>query len=102
MILGYKYKKITLFILIFIIVFAVFKKQEFSNYKEKGSVVVEKIFNFKKLNSRLPNSISEFEINLEMGEGPYYEKLNDTTFIVFFNIGFDDKIIFNSNKKIWE
>ena len=48
------------------------------------------------------NSVSEVKTDIEMGEGPYYEKINDTTFIVFFNIGFDDKIIFNSNSKRWK
>lgn len=48
------------------------------------------------------NSHDDLECDLEMGEGPYYKKLNDTVFIVYFNIGFDDSIIFNSREKKWE
>lgn len=64
--------------------------------------MIKEIYEFKAINYRLPNTISELKAKIEMGQGPYYEKLNDTTFIVFFNIGFDDKIIFNSNEKKWK
>jgi hypothetical protein len=64
--------------------------------------MIGKIYNFQKIENRLPNSTLEFSTDKEMGEGPYYEKLNDTVFVVYFNIGFDDKIIFNSLEKTWE
>jgi len=99
-------RKVVYFLIIIIIiivsVFTFLKRQELSNYKEKGNKLVEMIYEFKKINFRLPNSVSEVKTDIEMGEGPYYEKINDTTFIVFFNIGFDDKIIFNSNSKRWK
>lgn len=99
-------KKIIVYIIIitvFIIgLFLFLRNQELYSYKEKGNELIREIYNFKKVNHRLPNSISDIKADTEMGEGPYYEKLNDTTFIVYFNIGFDDKITFNSNKNEWK
>ena len=79
-----------------------FKIREFNNYKTVGNKIIEKVFLYKKINKELPNSISDFDSNKEMGEGPYYEKIDDTTFIVYFNIGFDDKIFYNSNDGEWK
>ncbi|NRS90406.1 uncharacterized protein YxeA [Flavobacterium sp. 7E] len=90
---------------IFTIIISVYfflKHEENNSYEQKGNKMVMQIYEFKKNHNKLPNSISDFKADTEMGEGPYYEKLDDSTFIVFFNIGFDDKIIFNSNYKKWE
>tara|TARA_R110001583_G_C5395752_1_gene385209 strand:- start:204 stop:506 length:303 start_codon:yes stop_codon:yes gene_type:complete len=99
-------KKIIVYIIIITAIvvglFLFLRKQELNSYKEKGNQLIIKIYEFEKVNHKLPNSISDFKVDSEMGEGPYYEKLNDTTFKVYFNIGFDDKITFNSNKKEWE
>jgi hypothetical protein len=99
-------RKITISILIIltiiVIVFLFLRHEELSSYKEKGNKMVRQIYKFEKINHTLPNSISDFQVDTEMGEGPYYEKLNDSIFIVYYNIGFDDKITFTSNKKTWE
>ncbi|NRT14667.1 uncharacterized protein YxeA [Flavobacterium sp. 28A] len=99
-------KKIIISILtiltIIISVYFFLKHEENNSYEQKGNKMVMQIYEFKKNHNKLPNSISDFKADTEMGEGPYYEKLDDSTFIVFFNIGFDDKIIFNSNYKKWE
>ncbi|SHG47270.1 hypothetical protein SAMN05444396_1196 [Flavobacterium segetis] len=99
-------KKIIISILIILaIIIGVYyflRHEENNSYEEKGNKMVIQIYEFEKIHNKLPNSISDFKADTEMGEGPYYEKLNDSTFIVFFNIGFDDKIIFNSNNNKWE
>lgn len=99
-------KKILVYIVIIAVTiigfFLLLKKQELYSYKERGNELIRKIHKFEKVNHKLPNSISDFEVDTEMGEGPYYEKLNDTIFIVYFNIGFDDKLIFDSNKNDWK
>jgi len=99
-------KKTLTYILIIIIlisgVYFILIKIQIRGYKEKGNIMIEKIYNYKKQNGSLPNSYNDIELDLEMGEGPYYKKLNDTVFIVYFNIGFDDSIIFNSSKKEWK
>ena len=99
-------KKIVVYSIIIAVIIASFfiflRKQELYSYKERGNELIRQIHEFERVNHKLPNSISDFKVNTEMGEGPYYAKLNDTTFIVYFNIGFDDKIIFNSNKSEWK
>lgn len=87
---------------IIIAIYFFLRFQEFNSYTKRGDELISKINKFEKIENQLPNATSDFKVDIEMGEGPYYEKLNDTTFIVYFNIGFDDKIIFNSNKKKWE
>lgn len=99
-------KKTIIYILITIIIissfFFILRNYHLYSYQQKGNELIKEIYEYKKDNHKLPNSISDFKFYTEMGEGPYYEKLNDTTFIVYFNIGFDDQIIFNSNIKGWK
>lgn len=99
-------KKIYIYLMIIcVVIFSIFfflRHKEQNNYIKKGNIIVNKVYQYKKEFKKLPNTISELTNILEMGEGPYYEKLNDSTFIVFYNIGFDDKFIYNSNKKEWQ
>lgn len=85
------------FILIFILRFS-----EKGTYKSKGMKIVRDIENFRKTNGRLPISFKEISLSNEMGEGPYYKKESDSTYIVYFNIGFDNSLIFKSSSKKWE
>ncbi|RPD96681.1 hypothetical protein EGM88_09995 [Aureibaculum marinum] len=78
------------------------RKSQLNDYKERGDIIVQKVKNYKFRNGNLPNSVIDINSDLEMGEGPYYEKLNDTVFIVYFNIGFDDMLLYNSSKNEWE
>lgn len=78
------------------------KNNEYNNFEKKGNKMVEKVYQYKKKYNKLPTIISDFTSEIEMGQGPYYKKLSDTIFIVYFNIGFDDKLIFNSAEKVWK
>ena len=97
-----------LFIYLFIIFFAIYliflflRFKENKSYIEKGNKIVNKIYEYKTIHKKLPNKLSDIYLDLEMGEGPYYKKMSDSIFIVFYNIGFDDKIIFKSNLNKWE
>lgn len=99
-------KKIVIYT--FIICFALFlllvflKKREKDNYIKKGDKIISMVLNHQKVYKELPNNLSDIFHSEEMGEGPYYEKLNDSTFIVYFNIGFDDKFTYNSKYNKWE
>ena len=94
--------KFIIVILSLLILFILVLKQiELRDYKGKGDVMLEKISNYKKLNGELPNNSTDFFYSNEMGEGPYYEKINDSRFVVFFNIGFDNKLKFNSISEKW-
>ena len=97
-----------IFIILSIVVFAfiivmygLHKKAE-HDYQEKGTQLIAKIENFKQLEKRLPNTIEELGIEEPMNEGPYYEKKDSVKYVVFFNIGFDNTLIYYSDKKEWK
>jgi uncharacterized protein YxeA len=93
-------------IIIWIIIFSsilFFRNKEYHNFVKKGNKMISKVYLYKKKHNKLPDSTSNFTVNSEMGQGPYYEKLNDTIFIVYYNIGLDhDQLIFNSSTKEWK
>lgn len=91
---------IGLVVLVLAIIF-ILRLSENRSYKVEGQALVEKIENFKEMKGKLPDSISELGIDSEMGEGPYYKKESDSTYIVYFNIGFDNSLVFSSNTKKW-
>lgn len=74
---------------------------EINTYKKKGNVVIEKIEQYKIDNSELPNSISDFGLTESMGEGSYYKKIDSDVYMVYFNFGFDDLIVYYSDTKKW-
>ncbi|MBE7696476.1 hypothetical protein [Tenacibaculum finnmarkense] len=96
---------------IYIIIICVFifscilflRNKESYSYVEKGNEMINKVYLYKKEHKKFPDSTSNFIINTEMGQGPYYKKLNDTVFIVYYNLGLDhDQLIFNSFTKEWK
>lgn len=99
------YKKIILtiiFLILLVLTYYYLSHNQIQRYKTKGNFIIDQVYDFKKRNGYLPHSYKDFNQDEEMGEGPYYKKLNDTTFEVYFNIGFDDSIIYNSSTKKWE
>jgi len=76
------------------------------NYKEKARRLIIEIENYKKTHKILPNSIEDIKdtsLKKEMTIGPYYDKINDSLYEVYYNIGFDgDRFLYNSAKKKWE
>lgn len=91
---------ISLIVVVFILIF-ILRFNENRNYRLRGSELIEKVEKFKKINGILPSSIKEITNDKEMGEGPYYEKKSDSTYVVYFNIGFDDSLIYSSSNEKW-
>lgn len=79
-----------------------FSCSEINNYKQKGEDLVKIVELYKIENGKLPNTIKDIELNLEMGEGPYYEKIDSNLYYIYFNIGFDNKYIYKSDVKLWK
>lgn len=93
--------KVALALIFIFILFLGIKFTETYNLKQKGNKLINKVEFFKKINKRLPNSIYEMEPdNQEMGIGPYYKK-TDNKYEVFFNIGFDEQLMYYSDTKEW-
>ncbi|NCC99668.1 MAG: hypothetical protein EOL95_08230 [Bacteroidia bacterium] len=98
-----KNKIIIIFCTLIVFVFAlnVLRYQKNKDYQKRGSLLIDKIETFRQLEKRLPNDVKELGLEEPMNDGPYYERKNSVTYVVFFNIGFDNTIIYYSNKKEW-
>jgi hypothetical protein len=84
-----------------IAVFLYFRYTENKSYISKGSELIEKIEEYKQEYGELPETVSDFGVIETMGEGPYYEKIDSLNYIVFFNIGFDNRKVYYSHSKKW-
>jgi uncharacterized protein YxeA len=92
--------------LVIILFFAIavifyFRYTENKSYTSKGNELIEKVEEYKQKNGELPETVSDLGIIETMGEGPYYEKIDSLNYIVFFNIGFDNRKIYYSHSKKW-
>lgn len=100
-----KYIKIVILTVIVLVVFFLVlhirRNQEDNDYQKRGALLIEKIETFRQLERRLPNNVKELGLEESMNEGPYYEKKDSVTYVVFFNIGFDNTKIYYSDKKEW-
>lgn len=74
---------------------------EDKSYKDRGNGLVEQVELFKKKNNRLPSSIADMGLEETMNDGPFYEKKSDTTYVVYFSVGFDDSFLYESTLKQW-
>jgi len=91
-------------VVVLIVVASVFylRNTENRNYKAKGKQLIEKVEKYKKEYGKLPESTSDLGVQAEMGEGPYYEKLDSTNYTVYFNIGFDNTLMYHSDTGEWK
>lgn len=74
---------------------------EDKKYESIGGKLISEIEKYRNETGRLPDSVIDLGIVGEMGQGPYYEKKDSLTYIVYFNIGFDEIRIYCSNTKEW-
>lgn len=79
-----------------------FSSNEINNYRQKGENLIKIVESYKVENGKLPNTINDMEFNQEMGEGPYYEKIDINLYYIYFNIGFDNKYIYRPDVKLWK
>ena len=72
--------------------------QEDRGYERRGQVLIDKVEAFRQVEKRLPENVEELGLEEETNQGPYYEKMDSASYVVFFNIGFDDTKIYYSDK----
>ena len=94
--------KISFLILIFIF-FCIgsLQKIENSQYKKDGQHLIDNIDDFFKNHQYYPDSINDIDINDNMGNGPYYKKINNSEYVVYFCVGFDKYYVYSSRKREW-
>lgn len=90
-------------VLIVLVIVALFlHSDERNEYKKRGTYLIDKIETFRQSEHRLPNSFEELGLEEPMSVGPYYEKIDSVNYVVFFAIGFDETLIYYSDKKEWK
>lgn len=95
------YRILFLILTVFLIkVFFTYKEEQ--AYLNEGQNIINKIEDFRMKNKRLPSSLIEIGEEEPMGKGPYYEKKDSTSYIIYFNIGFDNTKIYFSETKKWQ
>ena len=72
------------------------------SYERKGMELVEKVESYYYKYEILPKTAKELDFIAEVGEGPYYEKISDLKYSVYFSIGFDDAYVYYSDTKKWK
>ncbi len=76
--------------------------KERNDYINIATPLIEKIEAYIYTNHKLPSDVYEIGEEEKMGIGPYYEKLNDSCYRIFFSIGFDDYFEYSSETKMWK
>ena len=68
----------------------------------KGNEYVAQIESFRKERGRLPSSLTEIEI-AETESGPiYYEKKNESKYILWFGKELGESVVYDSDTKQWK
>ncbi len=98
-------KKVLIIIIVLIFLWSCIvciRNVEYTQYKEHGKVLIDKIEIYLLENKRLPNSITEIGFNENMEMGPYYYKIDCNEYSVYYCIGFDEYYVYNSLTKEWK
>ena len=90
-----------LFVLMVIGCIFFMRYRENVRYEEQGQKLINKIDSFQYVNKKLPNSLTDLGETESMGVGPFYEKIDENKYRVYFCIGFDAYKIYNSGTKEW-
>lgn len=75
---------------------------ESSSMESKGNRWVESVEKFRSSQGSLPLISSEMGLQEEMGNGPFYERIDLETYRVYFTIGFDDLYEYHSGIEEWK
>ena len=71
----------------------------FCERRKYAESLIEKIEEFKIENGKLPENVTEIGLK-ESSESPaYYSKINDSTYTVWYAIGFESNVYYSNTKK---
>jgi hypothetical protein len=69
--------------------------------KESGAAVIAKIENFRTENSKLPDTLSDVEVQ-DSEEGPfYYRKTGESSYEVWFGADLGESVTYDSKSHKW-
>lgn len=86
------------FILSWYMVVIIRTNMQFQNTGEK---LINEIECYQHAYGVLPEEMQVLEWGYDSGVGPFYEKKNDSTYTVYFCLGFDEYYIYDSEQKEW-
>lgn len=90
-------------VVVLVSIWAILASLEYNSYVDKGQAMIDRVESYIESVGQIPDSRKLFDpYNAEMGQGPYFEKINNEEYIIYFNLGFDDRLIYNSNTKEWK
>lgn len=93
-----------LFLLIIIVIFYFFILR---NSRERrlileGNILIQNIENFKNLNNRLPNNLSEIGMAEKEDDELHYNIIDSSKYIISFGYGVGESIIYHSDTGKWD
>ncbi len=91
---------LSVFILIILCIFFM-RYRENMQYEAKGQELINKIESFQRVNNKLPENLEDLGEEESMSIGPYYEKIDEHRYKVYFCIDFDIYKTYNSDTKEW-
>lgn len=74
-------------------------KNEEQQYAEE---LIKKVESFRKINNRIPENVSEIGILEEMDSPAFYQKKNDSTYIIWYGLSVGESNVYNSLTKEWK
>ena len=89
-------------VIVLLLVLHLLSVQEDRGYERRGQVLIDKVEAFRQVEKRLPENVEELGLEEETNQGLYYEKRDSASYVVFFNLGFDNTKIYYSDKKEWK
>ncbi|WP_269227592.1 hypothetical protein [Flavobacterium eburneipallidum] len=94
----------TTLMLLFFVWFFYLRTEKENRLTSQGSEIIEKIENYKAKYKKLPNSLSDIGIEIIDENNPplYYEKKDNSNYIIWFAKSSEDVKTYYSDTKKWE
>lgn len=90
-----------IFVVFIIVLIKYMQYKEDRQYENKGQELINEIELYRGSHNKLPETVKDINEVETMGNGPYYEKVNEMTYKVYFCVGFDKYKIYDSRIKSW-
>lgn len=97
-------KKILIILVVILAILAGIRYMQYREniiYENEGQILIDKIERYRSIHKRLPNNMESLGEKETMSIGPYYEKVDNYTYKIYFCIGFDDYKVYNSKDNKW-
>ncbi len=75
--------------------------RETNKYIDIGEGLIEEIEVYKSINKKLPETLGDLNRPESTGNGPYYNKIDNNQYEIFFCFGFDGDLTYNSVTRKW-